>query len=68
MAERTYNDIEMNFKLLREALWNLEDKLTTIMESIADQEADIVRLKRQLAMIDRRQRDSVISNGGNHHA
>lgn len=68
MSERTYNDIEMNFKLLREALWNLEDKLTTIMDSLADHEADLVRLRRQIALIERQPRDSSIATGGSQHA
>ncbi len=31
--------------LLQESLWGIEDKLNVIVESIADHDADIIRLK-----------------------
>lgn len=37
---------KLSLMLLRESIWGIEDKLKTIIETQADHEADIIRLKR----------------------
>ncbi len=46
----------MDFVLLREKVWDLEDKMNIVQESIADQEAELVRLKRLTNLISERVR------------
>ena len=36
---------KLTLMLLRESIWGIEDKLKTIIETQADHEADIIRLK-----------------------
>ena len=36
----------MELELLKERIWNIEDKLNVIMESTADHEAELIRLRR----------------------
>jgi hypothetical protein len=49
------NDCEssekLNLMLLRESIWELDDKLNVIMESTADHEAEIVRFKRLISLL-----------------
>lgn len=44
MVERENKKISL--MLLQESLWNIEDKINIFIESIADHEAEIIRLKR----------------------
>ena len=41
------NTQTMDRRLIEERFWNLEDKMEVVQESIADHEADIVRLKQR---------------------
>ena len=36
----------IDMMLIRESVWKIEDRLNVISESIVDQEADLIRLKR----------------------
>ena len=36
----------MELKLLKENLWNVEDKTNVLLESTADHEAELIRLRR----------------------
>jgi len=44
----------MNLALLREELWKLEDKVSVVMESEADHEAEIIRLKKLFVLVNDR--------------
>jgi len=44
MAKR--NTTTMELKLLSESIWNIEDKVNVILESITDHEIELLRLKR----------------------
>ena len=46
MAEDPEEKQQITLMLLQESIWQLEEKLNVIFESIADQEADVIRLKR----------------------
>ncbi len=46
MVIKSNNDRKINLMLLKESLWKVEDKLNVILESIADHEAELIRLKR----------------------
>jgi len=48
MSESSFDTIQMQFKLLQESLWNLEDKFSVVLDSDADHEAELIRLKRRL--------------------
>ena len=37
---------ELSLMLLQESLWGIEDKINVIVETLADHEAEIIRLKR----------------------
>ena len=37
---------KLTLLLLREAIWQIEDRVNVIVESVADQEAEVLRLKR----------------------
>ncbi|MCH9031193.1 MAG: hypothetical protein IIB00_02900 [candidate division Zixibacteria bacterium] len=37
---------KLTLLLLREAIWQIEDRVNVIVESVADQEAAVLRLKR----------------------
>ena len=45
MVEK-HNSKKISLMLLQESLWNIEDKINIFLESIADHEAEIIRLKR----------------------
>ncbi len=47
MAIKSNNEPKLNLMLLKESLWKVEDKLNVILESIADHEAELIRLKRR---------------------
>jgi len=40
----------MDKMLIRESIWQIEDKVNIIQESIADHEAELIRLKRLTAL------------------
>ncbi len=46
MVEKLTDRHELTLLLIQEGLWKVEDKLTIVLESIADHEAELVRLKR----------------------
>lgn len=46
MPKSFNNQPRMTLLLLREAIWQVEDRLNVIAESVVDQEAEIIRLKR----------------------
>jgi hypothetical protein len=45
------NKQKISLMLLREALWQLEDKIKVITETQADHEADLIRLKHSFTNI-----------------
>ncbi len=46
MFNKPNNTGKINLMLLKESLWKVEDRLNVILESIADHEAELLRLKR----------------------
>lgn len=46
MEQGSEPEERINLILFRESIWELEDKVNVIMESIADQEAEAIRLRR----------------------
>ena len=54
MVERTNKDRKLSLMLLRESLWQIEDKVNIILESIADHEAELIRHKRTLDSLSER--------------
>lgn len=54
MPKRLPDNIHLQFKLLQESLWNLEDKINVILESTADHEAELIRLKRHGSLMHER--------------
>ena len=46
MPENSHREKQMTLMLLQESIWQLEDKINIILESIADHEAELIRLKR----------------------
>lgn len=54
MAERTNNNKRMNLMLFQESIWKLEDKLSVILESIADHEAELIRIRNSMNKLLRR--------------
>lgn len=40
--------------LLQESIWKIEDKLNTIIESLADHDADLIRIKSKLQALTQR--------------
>jgi len=46
MFEKLNNKHKMTLMLLQESLWKIEDRINVILESLADHEADIIRIKR----------------------
>ena len=43
--EPTEEDHEIQFKLFRETLWNLDDKVSVMRETLVEQAVEIVRLR-----------------------
>lgn len=43
--EPTEEDQEIQFKLFRETLWNLDDKVSVMRETLAEQAVEIIRLR-----------------------
>ena len=39
------NNKNMELKLLKEAIWNIEDKLNVILEAITEHDAELIRLR-----------------------
>jgi len=54
MVKTNNNGQKIDLRLLQEALWNIEDKMKSYMESIADHEAELIRLRRQFNIIRQR--------------
>ncbi len=50
MSEEANDKRGITLMLLQESLWKLEDKLGLVMESIADHEADLIRLRRLITL------------------
>ena len=46
MPKSPTNQPRMTLLLLQETIWQVEDRLNVIAESVVDQEAEIIRLKR----------------------
>lgn len=46
MPNESDNQKRIDMMLIRESVWKIEDRLNVISESIVDQEADLIRLKR----------------------
>jgi hypothetical protein len=46
MVDKLNDRHEMTLLLIQESLWKVEDKLNIVLESIADHEAELIRLKR----------------------
>ena len=51
MVNGPENNRKITNMLLRESLWKIEDRLTVLVESIADHEAELIRLRRQMLMV-----------------
>jgi hypothetical protein len=51
MAEKPNNKKKLNLMLIQESLWQIEDKMNVILESIADHEAELIRMKRLTTLI-----------------
>ena len=54
MVERANKDRKLSLMLLRESLWQVEDKVNIILESVADHEAELIRNKRTIDSISER--------------
>ena len=39
------NNTNMELRLLKEAIWNVEDKLNVILEAIAEHESELLKLR-----------------------
>ena len=70
MDNNSLENSKMALMLLKESLWKVEDRLNIILESIADHEAEIIRLKQhsrlgseRLAKIEAKLGHTI--NGGN---
>ena len=50
MVEKN-NKHKLSLMLLREALWEVQDKIKTIIETQADHEADLIRLRNATKII-----------------
>ena len=48
MAEKSNNKRRLSLLLLQESLWKIEDKMNIFLESIADHEAELIRLRRSV--------------------
>lgn len=51
MPERTSNKRRLTLLLLQESLWKIEDKMNIFLESIADHEAELIRLRRLVGLV-----------------
>ncbi|MBN4056940.1 hypothetical protein JYU19_01375 [bacterium AH-315-J21] len=54
MVFKTNKEDTLNLALLREELWKLEDKVSVVMESEADHEAELIRLKKLFVLVNDR--------------
>ena len=70
MPDNTNNKRRLSLLLLQESLWKIEDKMNIFLESVADQEAELIRLRRQLNLVGHRvealesQGETTASGGG----
>ena len=46
MPKERINQPRMTLLLLQEAIWQVDDRVNVILESVADQEAELLRVKR----------------------
>lgn len=54
MVDKSDNQERINLMLVQESLWKVEDKVNVFLESIADHEAELIRLKRSVNWMKRR--------------
>lgn len=54
MADPRSDSDKVDVILLQESFWKLEDKLEVFVESLADLEAEVIRLKRAVKLIEQR--------------
>jgi len=54
MAENMNDKRRISLMLVQESLWKVEDKLNVILESVADHEAELIRLRRLVNLISER--------------
>lgn len=54
MADPRNDPGKVDLMLLQESFWKLEDKLEVFVESLADLEAEVIRLKRAVKLIEQR--------------
>ena len=54
MPKPSNSQPQMTLLLLQEAIWQVEERLNVITESVVDQEAEIIRLKRLCDLHSRR--------------
>ena len=50
MKKAPQDEQKLHHMLLKESIWKIEDKLNVIMESIADHEAELIRLRRLISL------------------
>lgn len=62
MVRKDSKTQKFSLLLLQESLWGIEDKLSVIVESIADHEAEINRLKRLNQIFSERLNSSSYTN------
>ena len=51
MVKCPANNRKISNMLLRESLWKIEDRLTVLVESVADHEAELIHLRRQMLQV-----------------
>lgn len=54
MSNEANGKKRINFMLLQESLWKVEDKLSLMLESLADHEAELIRLRRLITQATQR--------------
>ena len=54
MAENMNDKRRISLMLVQESLWKVEDKLNVILESVADHEAELIRLRHLVNLITER--------------
>lgn len=51
MPDKPNSKRRLSLLLLQESLWKIEDKLNIFLESIADHEAELIRLRRLVSLV-----------------
>ncbi|MCP4603478.1 MAG: hypothetical protein GY847_23660 [Proteobacteria bacterium] len=54
MADPSNNCRKINLMLLQESVWQVEDRMNVFIETLADQEAALIRLKGTVTTLDQR--------------